>query len=125
MRVFVMLCLSSLLALISLPATAASAVGDTPSALLGTWIEQGQNGAMRWVLSADKITIGPVDPLGKALADPIQIDVLYKQSGDGYALVARAPDGAALDEGRMQFKDGIMLLELPGIGMHEMMRAKN
>lgn len=122
MRIFVMLCLSSLLALASFSAVAA---GDTPSALLGTWIEHGQNGAMRWVLAADKISVGPVDPLGKALADPVQIDVLYKQSGDGYALVARAPDGAALDEGRVQFKDGILLLELPGIGMHEMMRAKN
>ncbi|WP_428312240.1 hypothetical protein [Hydrocarboniphaga sp.] len=122
MRIFVMLCLSSLLALASFSAVAA---GDTPSALLGTWIEHGQNGAMRWVLAADRISVGPVDPLGKALADPIQIDVLYKQSGDGYALVARAPDGAALDEGRVQFKDGILLLELPGIGMHEMMRAKN
>lgn len=122
MRIFVMLCLSSLLALASFSSLAA---GDTPSALLGTWIEHGQNGAMRWVLAADKISVGPVDPLGKALADPIQIDVLYKQSGDGYALVARAPDGAALDEGRVQFKDGILLLELPGIGLHEMMRAKN
>jgi len=122
MRAFVMLCLGGLLIMTSLPAAVA---GDTPSALLGSWIEQGQSGAMRWVLSPDKITVVPVDPLGKPLAEPIQIDVLYKQSGDGYALVARAPDGAALDEGRLQFKDGIMLLELPGIGIHEMMRAKN
>jgi hypothetical protein len=123
MRVFVMLCLSSLLAMVSLPA-AAVAPEDTPTTLLGTWTEQGQSGAMRWVLEADKISVGPVDPLGKPLAEPVQIDVLYKKSGKGWAVVARAPDGEALDEGRMEFNDGLLLLLMPGIGTHEMMRAK-
>lgn len=119
MRVLMTLCLSGVLALFSLSAAAA----ETPMTLMGSWTEQGETGAMLWLLTPDKISVTPVDAAGKPLAEPGQIDVLYQRAGDGWAIVARAPDGAPLGEGRAQVKDGIMLLVMPGIGTHELQRA--
>ncbi|WP_299687732.1 hypothetical protein [Hydrocarboniphaga sp.] len=90
--------------------------------LMGSWIEKGEQGTMQWDLGPDSISVMPLDAAGKPLAEASKIDVLYQPSGKGWAVVVRAPDGVALDEGRAEIKDGTMLLLLPAIGTHELKR---
>lgn len=112
------LCVSSLLVLVSVPANSA----ETPMVLMGSWVEKGEQGAMQWDVGPDSISVVPLDAAGKPLAEPSRIDVLYQRSGKGWAVVVRAPDGSAVDEGRAEVKDGTMLLLLPAIGSHELKR---
>ena len=118
MRAFVSVCVFLLLGFSSAMARA----GETPMPLMGSWIERGEQGVMQWELGPDSITVVPLSAAGKPLADPSKVDVLYQRSGKGWAIVVRAPDGTALDEGRAEVKDGTMLLLLPAIGTHELKR---
>ncbi|SHG50893.1 hypothetical protein SAMN04488068_0501 [Hydrocarboniphaga daqingensis] len=95
---------------------------DTPMQLMGRWVERGISGSIRWDLGPDSIAVTPIDAQGRPMAEPQRLDVLYQRSGDGWAVVVRAPDGRAMGEGRAEVRDGRMMLLLPGIGSHELQR---
>lgn len=102
--------------------TASAAVA--PNEILGKWVEKGEVGTIGWEFAAEQITIAPVDMAGATVGEASQLDVLYQAHNGGWVIVLRAPDnGAPIGEGAMQLiKDGSLLVMLPGIGEHQLVR---
>jgi hypothetical protein len=103
-------------------ALAGTAHAAVPSTVFGKWIERFPNGnGMVTEFTAASISSYPVDSLGRATAAPTAMPVSYVDLGGEIVGVTFKGGGGAVVA---KTGDDAITLDFPGIGAHELMRAK-